>query len=99
MALPRSDFESILPFLFFTKILHDKRDEFRVYLKSQGIDTGIHWQPGHSFKLFAHCKRGDLTITEKISKQIVSLPLHSKMADDDLDKVLKAANDFGRYGI
>ena len=45
----------------------------------QGIDTGIHWQPGHHFSLFSGSRSGDLSVTDKIALEIISLPLHSGM--------------------
>jgi dTDP-4-amino-4,6-dideoxygalactose transaminase len=63
-------------------------------MKSRGVDTGIHWQAGHSFSYFKNCRRGPLDITEKITDEIVSLPLHSKMKKTDFNKVVKTVKEF-----
>ena len=72
----------------------DKRKEFIDWMKVEGIDLGIHWQPGHWFKLFKDYTCGDLSVTEKIAYEIVSLPLHSKMAQTDLDLITRKIREF-----
>ena len=39
----------------------EQRETFRANLAESGIDTGIHWQPGHWFTLLKDCRRGDLS--------------------------------------
>jgi dTDP-4-amino-4,6-dideoxygalactose transaminase len=84
IIIPKTNFYQITPFLYYIRILDDRRQELRDYLKANGVDTGIHWQPGHHFSIFKNSKIGDLTVTERIASQILSLPLHSKMADEDV---------------
>ena len=74
--------------------MNDERDDLIKYLKTKGIDTGIHWQPGHKFSLLSDTKRGDLSITEEISQQIISLPLHSGMSVNDLDHIIESIKSF-----
>ena len=45
------------------------------FLKKNGIDNGIHWQPNHTFTLFKKCKSGDLSVTKKIKNEILTLPI------------------------
>ena len=91
---PYSDFSSINPFLYYIRVLNNKREDLREFLRSLGIDTGIHWQPGHKFSYFSNLNRGDLSITEKISSQILSLPLHSEMPKDDLEYIISSIKKF-----
>jgi len=76
---PKSPFKDVTPFLYYIRIPREIRQALRDYLESQGIDTGIHWQPGHLFRLFKDCRRGDLTVTDRIAGEILSLSLHSCM--------------------
>ena len=71
--------------MYTARVLNGRRDELRSYLSNKLIDTGIHWQPGHKFKYFKHSQNNDLKVTEKISEQIITLPLHSNMKNDDID--------------
>ncbi len=93
-----ADFEEITPFLFYVLVPAERREAFRAYLKDQGIDTGIHWQPGHHFTLFKECRRGPLEVTEDVAKRIVSLPLHAKMPQADVNRIIEAVRGFFRGG-
>jgi dTDP-4-amino-4,6-dideoxygalactose transaminase len=94
MITPKTDFADVTPFLYYVRVPRGSRDEFRAFLLEKGIDTGIHWQPGHWMTLFKDTRRGDLPVTDKIANEIVSLPLHSKMRREDQDAVIQAAKDF-----
>jgi len=76
---PQTDFEGVNPFLYYIRVPSHDRDGLRAFLKEEGVDTGIHWQPGHWFTLWKECKAGDLSVTDRVGKEILSLPLHSKM--------------------
>lgn len=94
IIVPKTDFEDITPFLYYIRVPENKRDGLRQYLRDNGIDTGIHWQPGHWFTLFKNCKKGDLSVTERVGRQILSLPLHSMMKTETIDKVIGGINSF-----
>ena len=94
ITVPQTDFADVTPFLYYVRVEADRRDAFRQHLADRGIDTGIHWQPGHGFKLFQDCRRGDLPVTERVGREIVSLPLHSKMAASTLDRICEAVLAF-----
>ncbi len=79
LRTPNTDFEGVNPFLYYIRVDGDRRDALRDYLKAEGVDTGIHWQPGHWFSLWKACRAGDLSVTDRVGREILSLPLHSKM--------------------
>lgn len=94
VIVPDTDFEGITPFLYYVRVPANRRDDFRSTLMANGVDVGIHWQPGHWFELFKGTPRGPLDVTEKIGHEIVSLPLHSCMSKADLDKVISEIRSF-----
>lgn len=94
VTVPRTDFHEITPFLYYIRVPAEVREELRGFMKDRGIDTGIHWQPGHWFSLFKDCRRGDLAVTDKVGKEIVSLPLHSFMAEEDRQAVVESVAAF-----
>ena len=91
---PNSDFDDVNPFLYYIRMLNGQRDDLRKHMKKCGVDTGIHWQAGHSFSFFRNCRRGPLEVTERIVQQILSLPLHSKMNPDDLNLIISSIKSF-----
>ena len=97
VKIPNTDFNDITPFLYYIRVSKDTRDKFREHLIENGVDVGIHWQPGHWFELFKDAKRGNLDVTETIGHEIVSLPLHSQMNVEDLNKVIKEIKSFFKH--
>jgi dTDP-4-amino-4,6-dideoxygalactose transaminase len=94
VRVPATDFADVNPFLYYIRVPEQHRDSLRDFLKAEGVDTGIHWQPGHWFTLWKHCKAGDLSVTDRVGKEILSLPLHSKMP---LDTVRLVADKVRQY--
>ena len=84
---PATDFDGVNPFLYYIRVPDEHRDALRDFLKAEGVDTGIHWQPGHWFTLWKECRAGDLSVTDRVGKEILSLPLHSKMSLDTVRHV------------
>lgn len=96
VVVPKTDFADVTPFLYYIRVPEDKRDGLRAYMLENGVDTGIHWQPGHWMTLLKDCRRGDLSVTDRVANSILSLPLHSKMKQEDLEKVVATISDFFR---
>lgn len=94
VTVPKTDFEDITPFLYYIRVPEDRRDGLRAHLDERGIDTGIHWQPGHWFTLLKDRRRGDLSVTDRVGKEILSLPLHSMMPPETLDRVADGVASF-----
>ena len=94
VTVPNTNFAEVTPFLYYVRVPAPTRDALRTYLSEQGVDTGIHWQPGHWFTLFKNCRRGDLSVTDRTGHEILSLPLHSMMATETLDRVISSIKRF-----
>jgi dTDP-4-amino-4,6-dideoxygalactose transaminase len=90
----RVDLTDITPFLFYVRVPPERRDDLRTHLTERGVDTGIHWQPGHWFSLLEDARKGDLTVTERVGSEILSLPLHSSMEPASLDLVIDGVRTF-----
>ncbi len=94
VRVPKTNFVDVTPFLYYIMVPSSKREQLRSFLLNRGIDTGIHWQPGHWFSLFKSCRKGDLSVTETIANEILSLPLHSNMSTATLDRIISAIQEF-----
>ena len=68
------------------------RKLFRQKMSEKGIQTGTHYQPIHTFSLYKNNVK--LPITEKIGKEIVTLPMHPNLTENNLDKIIKLTNRF-----
>ncbi|MEC8927593.1 MAG: DegT/DnrJ/EryC1/StrS aminotransferase family protein [Verrucomicrobiota bacterium] len=98
LDVPPTDFDGITPFLYYVRVAPDRREDFRGWLEKQGVETGLHWQPGHGFTLFRDCRRGELPVTEQLAREIVTLPLHSCMAEENQGRVIAAVQSFFDQG-
>ena len=68
------------------------REEIAKKLNEQGIPTAIHYPiPLHMQECYANCgfKEGDLPVSEKVSKEIMSLPMSAFLKDDDQDFIVE----------
>jgi dTDP-4-amino-4,6-dideoxygalactose transaminase len=84
---PPTDFKEVNPFLYYIRVPEGHRDTLRAFMKEHGVDTGIHWQPGHWFTLWKNCRAGILDVTDRVGREILSLPLHSGMALETVETV------------
>jgi dTDP-4-amino-4,6-dideoxygalactose transaminase len=67
------------------------RDELQKQLGQVGIVTGIHYPtPLHLQPAYAHLKipKGSLPVTERVAKEIVSLPMYAELTRDQLEAVV-----------
>lgn len=65
--------------------------DMMVGLKSQGIQTSIHYPPVHLFDYYRKSlgyPKGSLPETEEIAKRLVTLPLFPKMNNEQMDMVI-----------
>jgi len=74
------------------------RDELMKYLKKKGINTAVYYpKPLHLCKHLRNFgyKEGDFPIAEKISKQVLSLPVHPHVTKEQLDYIIKTFKELG----
>lgn len=73
----------------------EKRDELMNYFSNYGIQTKIHYPfPVHQQKAYEFLKVKNLPLTEKISKQILSLPMFPEITKEELSFVVQKINEF-----
>ncbi len=68
------------------------RTKFRKRLSENGIETGTHYKPIHTFSFYK--SRITLPVTEKIAKEIVTLPTHPNLTENNVKKIIKIINEF-----
>ena len=94
LGLPDSEFKDVVPFMYYVRVPPERRDAFKAHLKAAGVDSGLHWQPGHGFGYFRDCRKDALPVTEKVAKEIVSIPFHSAMPEAWVERVIAAIRGF-----
>jgi dTDP-4-amino-4,6-dideoxygalactose transaminase len=73
-------------------ILVKNRENFRQKLTNKGIETGTHYKPIHKMKMYNTSKK--LPITEKIGKEIVTIPIHPNLTSSEINKIISTINHF-----
>lgn len=96
VRVPECDWDEVNPFLIYIRVPADDRDRLRAVLGDKHIGTGIHWRPAHQHAVFRGARRGPLPVTEQAAAELVTLPLHSAMANDDVDAVCDAVAAYFR---
>jgi dTDP-4-amino-4,6-dideoxygalactose transaminase len=84
---PPSDYKNIAPFIYFIRVPAGARAELVTFLEARGIPAGIHFQAAHDFTFYSQAKRGDLSVTDRVSREELTLPLWSYMDEAVLDRV------------
>ena len=100
-----SDLEILLPqvkkgcahtfYLFVVRL--KKRDELLKHLAEKGIETRIHFptpihlMSGYGFLGYG---KGDLPVTERVSHEILSLPMYPYLKENELEKVIQSIRSF-----
>ncbi|CAM4009447.1 DegT/DnrJ/EryC1/StrS aminotransferase family protein [Kibdelosporangium persicum] len=77
-------------------VRHPERDTIIERLKGYDIALNISYPwPVHTMTGFSHLgyRQGDLPVTERLAKQIFSLPMYPSLALDEQDKVISALRD------
>ena len=75
----------------------EDRDNFASYLEENGIGYGIHYPaPIYKQSLYRNLGYGDLEypVTEKLCKQVISIPVHHGLSEDDKEKIVKIIRDY-----
>jgi len=76
-------------------IRHPERDRLRLYLAERGVQTLIHYPvPPHKQKAYAIYSELDLPVTEKIHREVISLPVSQVMTMDEVNQVVEIINRF-----
>ncbi|MBN8705023.1 MAG: DegT/DnrJ/EryC1/StrS family aminotransferase [Bacteroidetes bacterium] len=78
-------------------ILVEKRNELQTYLKEKGIPTAVHYPMAlHLQPAFSHYGfvRGDFPIAEKAADQILCLPIHTEMDEDQIRFISSSIKSF-----
>jgi perosamine synthetase len=71
-----------------------RRDEYAQRLGEQGIGTGIFYPLGvHRFPhVAAAAGEGHFAITDKAADEVLSLPVHPLVENEDVDRIIEAVN-------
>lgn len=74
-------------------VLTEQRDALQSYLLNEGIETLIHYPiPPHRQQAYAEWNHLSFPITEQIHQQILSIPLHPALKEEEVDYIIEKLN-------
>ncbi len=80
----------------YTLIIEGDRDAFRERLKEKGIPSMVYYpKPLHLEEAYRHYgyQAGDLPNTELLAKQVISLPMHTELDEEQLKFICEAVKE------
>lgn len=87
-TLPR-DYSSVVPHLYVVRIAGMKsRKIIQKKLFDKGIEVGYHYQPNHWLTFYKNDKKKPLPVTDSIFPELISLPLHPDLTEENVDYVV-----------
>ena len=79
------------------KIRNGKRDGLVKHLNENGIPCGVYYPiPLHSQKAYRdeRYKEDDFPVTNRLVKEVISLPMHTELEDEQIDFITKTVLDY-----
>ena len=87
--VPR-DYDEVVPHIYVVRINGMKnRQEIQTNMLEKGIEVGYHYQPNHWLKFFKNDKQKPLKVTDSIFPELLTLPLHPEVSEDDVQLIVK----------
>ncbi|MBV9323301.1 MAG: DegT/DnrJ/EryC1/StrS family aminotransferase [Chloroflexi bacterium] len=72
------------------------RDALKAHLADSGVATDVHYPlPAHEQTPYAELARGPLPTTERLAREVLSLPMYPELSTENVDYVLKALRVYG----
>ena len=94
VTVPQTDFDGVSPFIYSLRVHDERREGLIAHLQQREIDTGIHFIPVHEHEEFSRSRCGDLTVTEQVVREVLTLPLHSNMPAESVSRVIDAVKSY-----
>jgi len=93
VRLPNRLWRGVVPHIQPVRVLGGGRNELRGFLAERGVETGIHYKPNHLLSFFGG-GRVRLPVTERLYRELLTLPLHPGLAEEDIHRVCDLIMEF-----
>ncbi len=73
------------------------RDGLMSQLKKNGIASKVYFEPVHMttfYRKMPGCRKGSLPVTERLSDEVLSLPMHPTLSEKDIDYIAEKIRAF-----
>lgn len=79
------------------RVANGKRDELKTFLSERGIPTMVYYPvPVHLQQAYLSYgyKEGDFPVSERLCKEVISLPIHTEMKEEVQDYIIQNIKEF-----
>ena len=76
----------IIPHIFPVRVLDGRKPDVQAAMQAADLPTGIHYKPNHLLSLYGG-GRQRLPVTERLYSELVTLPLHPGLSEEDVISV------------
>lgn len=94
LALLPPDYDQVVPFLYTMRVLGGRRAELIAHLREQGIETAVNYPANHLHSLYRGLAAAPLPVTEKVCGQILTLPMHCALTDEQVEFIIAQVKSF-----
>ncbi|NIV17367.1 MAG: aminotransferase class I/II-fold pyridoxal phosphate-dependent enzyme [Woeseiaceae bacterium] len=94
LKVPHTDFDNVSPFIYSLRVPQESREGLIAHLQERKVDTGIHFIAVHKHSFFADARRGDMSVTDRVTAEVLTLPLHSNMREDFVERVIDGVSSY-----
>lgn len=99
LTLPQAPAGSDATYHLFPVFVHGEQAKFQEYLKSKGIESGIHYPIAipdqEAMTTSPYTALDELKKARYIVKHEVSIPVHPYLKDEEVQRVIEACNQWG----
>lgn len=93
------DYTAVAPHIYVIRVTDGRRDELMDFLRERGIEASINYIPNHHHERFRALyvgKTWSLPVTEQVFGEILTLPLHCRLTQSDVETVIENVRQFFR---
>lgn len=90
----RRDYGDVSPFIYSLRVTADRREALIAHLKDLDIEVGIHFVPVHRHTYFEDSRCSPMPVTDRVVGEVITLPLHSLMVEEDVERVIDGVRSF-----
>lgn len=86
-------YDTITPFMYVIREKNGRRNQLKEFLMEHDIESGVSYIPCHTFGLFSE-EQASLPVTDEIYREILCLPVHPELTDDEIAEVAERIREF-----
>lgn len=91
------EYNDVAPHVFVCRVLNGQRNALIEHLRDREIETGLNYIPNHLHPMYKQNNR-EFPVSERLYKEIITLPLHCRLSDQDVDFVIESVQEFFQKG-